>query len=669
VVASIDERHDFIVGFADALTRLAYLLTVTETAELPDATSNAYRRATVALAQAVRHWRDVHVTGAPEPIAVEALLNRLPRKHNRRATSPDSLDATPVTESALSIGAISPDDEKSDAAIELQRLHEAVWRAWTRLPERQRVPFLFAEVSPVSRLLDSLDVPAGFATPRRLEMLAGQAVLNLTAYLEVDRSIVGAPTVHELEALLADVLPQHAYDIVSSPDPYTAVVDVAYRARRRGMVAAALVIAVIAVSATVIANISTSRDRSKQAAASSAGSSASRQAGAVQNDAAAEQGAPLVNWPTRGTLKDDAALIAKVRSSFVADHIDATGRVQVLLVTDTTWYRVAYVAAQTRTGVLLSWFYGPPGSTDLVEGFFSYTGTFSNGDVVVAAVADTQGHDVLIVLGPPDTSNVLLAGADANAPLEQFTSLPVDDGVVINDISGVYVPALQVQVFASGTPIWAGQVPSVQLAATVGIKASLSVGAAGSTPASSSGTGVTSATSDPSINAVVVERGEPDPGLLDTALAAERQYVVTGTLAASGMPVVVWAGTDSSGTKGVLLRAKTLHLSDLLIAVWGNDPNKATGYRLAPDAPDAPIIFQYDGVAGASVGVLAPHGVTQVGLVVDGADIGVSQVDSDGFATLLVGKQYGVLAEQTLAVDLFDAKGRQISREPVTPSA
>jgi len=659
VVASIDERHDFIVGFADALTRLAYLLTVTETAELPDATSNAQRRATVALAQAVRHWRDVHVTGAPEPVAVEALLNRLPRKHNRRATNPDSLDATPVTESALSIGATSTDDEKSDATIELQRLHEAVWRAWTSLPERQRVPFLFAEVSPVSRLLDSLDVPEGFATPRRLEMLAGQAVSNLTAYLEVDRSIVRAPVAHELEALLAGVLSQHAYDIVSPRDPYTAVVDVAYRVRRRGMVAAALVIAVIAVSATVIANISTSRDRSKQAAASSALGSPSQQPGVVLNDAAAQH-ALLVNWPTRGTLKDDAALVASVRSAFVADHIDATGQVQVLLATDTPWFRIAYVTAQTRTGVLRSWFYGPPGSTDLVEGFFSYTSAYSSSDVVVAAVADTQGHEVLIVVGPPGTNKVLLAGANANTPLEQFNSVPVDDGVVVQDISGDYVPALQLQVFVSSTPIWASQVPSVQLAGTFGVEAP---------PASSSGIGVSSATSDPSINVVVVERGHPDPGLLDTALAAERQYVVTGTLAASGMPVVVWAGTDSSGTKGVLLRAKTLHLSDLLIAVWANDPGNATSYRLAPDAPDAPIVFQYDGAAGASVGVVAPHGVTQVGLVVDGEDIGVSQVDADGFVTLLVGKQYGVLAEQTLAVDLFDAKGRQISREPVTPSA
>jgi len=55
--------------------------------------------------------------------------------------------------------------------------------------------------------------------------------------------------------------------------------------------------------------------------------------------------------------------------------------------------------------------------------------------------------------------------------------------------------------------------------------------------------------------------------------------------------------------------------------------------------------------------------------VVDGVDLGVNQVDSNGFTSLSVGHQYGVLAEQTLAVDLFDASGRQISRVPVTPSA
>jgi hypothetical protein len=295
-------------------------------------------------------------------------------------------------------------------------------------------------------------------------------------------------------------------------------------------------------------------------------------------------------------------------------------------------------------------------------------------DVVAAAVADTQGHDVLLVIGPPNTKSVELAGAESNVPLDQFAALPVDDGIVVDDISGAYVPALQLHVFATAAEVWNGPVPEVQLAGAFGIGAP-SVTAApatpGAAPASSSGVAVapSAATSDPTIKRVVVERGQPDPSLLGTALAAERQYVVTGTFEASGLPVVVWAGTDLSGTVGVLLRVKTLHLSDLLIAVWANAPGDATAYRLAPDAPDTPIAIQYDGAAGASVGVLAPHGITQVGLVVDGADVGVSQVGANGFATLLVGKQYGVLAEQTLAVDLFDANGRQISREPVTLSS
>lgn len=673
MVASTEDCREFVAGFADALTRIAYLLTVTDDDKQSEALGKAQRRTTAALAHTVRRWHDVAATGAPEPVAIEALVTRLPRRRRVRAAAGQLATGTRETipdDANVGAEADAGSGADSGADIDIQRLHEAIWLTWVRLTERQRVPFVLADVSPVSRRLDGLGVPDAFASPNRLETLENQAVRAMMAGLAADPCVPFVPTGREFEALLAETLAQHARDAAPPSDPFVSAVEMARRSRRRALAAGTVVVVVVA-AVVALSSVSTSRDRGKQLAASAA-SSASQHARAVLDGAAARKGgAALVNWPTRGTLKDDAALIASVRSAFVTDHIDATGQVQVLLATDTPWFRAVYVTSQTRTGMLRSWYYGPVGAANLVEGFFSYAGPLSTSELVTGAVADTAGHDVLFVLGPPDTTSVELAGAKTSAPLEQLFPVPVNDGLVVDDISGVYVPGLQLRVVAGGATIWDGQVPAVQLAGMFGVDVppvSTTSTTAAVSP-SSPGVAPSAAANDPTIKTVVVERGQPDPKLLDTALAAEHQYVVTGALEATGMPVVVWAGTDSSGVAGVLLRAKTLHLSDLLIAVWANAPGVATAYRLAPDAPDAPIVFQYAGVAGASVGVLAPHGITQVGLVVDGADIGVSQVDSDGFATLLVGQQYGVLAEQTLSVDLFDAKGRQISREPVTPSA
>jgi hypothetical protein len=82
----------------------------------------------------------------------------------------------------------------------------------------------------------------------------------------------------------------------------------------------------------------------------------------------------VVAWPTRGTAAKDAALITKLKAAFLYAHPETTGQVQVLLITDTSTYRIAYVTAKSPTGVLESWFYGPVGSGDLVEGVVQYGG-------------------------------------------------------------------------------------------------------------------------------------------------------------------------------------------------------------------------------------------------------------------------------------------------------
>jgi hypothetical protein len=285
--------------------------------------------------------------------------------------------------------------------------------------------------------------------------------------------------------------------------------------------------------------------------------------------------------------------------------------------------------------------------------------------VLAAALSDRMGHTVLVVMGPPDpdTTDVQLADFDfSKPPGPGFQTVSHPDGIAIRDVSDSYVPALFLKVSEGDFTGWNGSVPLVQLTAVAALIES--------PPSASADAGGRASTAQPhGPSSITVERGSPDPALLRIALFAEHQWVQTGSIGGSGVPVVLWGGTDSSGDSGVVLRVKTLHLSDLVIVAWSRDPNATTAHRLAPDAPDFPFAFVYYGPDGGRVGVVAPPGVTTAGLVVDGVDVGEERVDASGFASMLVGGQYGLLADQTLEVDLFDASNHQVSRVPVTPYA
>ncbi len=138
-------------------------------------------------------------------------------------------------------------------------------------------------------------------------------------------------------------------------------------------------------------------------------------------DSVSDRG-PVVAWPTRGTAANNAPLITKLKAAFLQAHPETTGQVQVLLVTDTSTYRIGYVTAKTPTGVLESWFYGPIGSDDLVEGVVQYGGGLdARTEILATGLSDAQGHTQLVVLAPPGTRTMSLTTnnprADGSAAL------------------------------------------------------------------------------------------------------------------------------------------------------------------------------------------------------------------------------------------------------------
>ena len=74
-------------------------------------------------------------------------------------------------------------------------------------------------------------------------------------------------------------------------------------------------------------------------------------------------------------------------------HADATGQTQVLLANDTSTVRIAYVTSNSRNGVIQSWFYGPRGSDNLVEGATSYGGSLLADSILADGLIDANGHE------------------------------------------------------------------------------------------------------------------------------------------------------------------------------------------------------------------------------------------------------------------------------------
>ena len=652
-----DEFRDFVSGFSDPLMRLAFVLLAADAEPGNDnAAGNtesldeirAERAVVAALAHTRRRWREVHETGAPEPLAVEALLARLPhrRRPGRRVAAP---------------GSSEPDAGSIAQADEPTLVRDAIWRTWKTIHPRERVPLLFADIGVISRRLDNIDIPESFASPRRLYASAAGGFAALRAAL-VDDAVVSRALAtlgvrdfdNDIRPLLADTLREHAHGVVTVHDPYPAVVRSARRGRTRLAVAVVGVVGALTAAAIVMTNVPPSRPKISAVVLSP---SQARESAVIHVTAPPAQhvfrsygnAGPVIDWPFRTDIPRVRTLMANVGNAFVADHAEVPrGSAQVLLATDTPWFRVVLIAANTPKGTLESWYYGPIDSDTLRQGAFSYEGTPFGHDTVVADVlTDSNGHSALLVVGPPETTRMQLGNLFLDKPLDATNDMPYDDGVAIADMSGISPTALLLRVSIGEVVSWYGRVPAVSLAAASG----------GPSP---------QAASPVRENTPL---GHPDPVLLQGALVYMHQLMQSGQVATPSVPITVWGGRDSGGTDLVVLRGETDSASGFVVAIWSGAAGTDRALTFVPNAPAYPFAFEYTADDGARVGVLAQPGVAFAGLVVDGVDLGQTKVGATGFAGLRVGHQYGTLAEQTLAVDLFDASGHQIGRVAVPPHA
>jgi hypothetical protein len=615
------EFREFAGAFGEPLTRVAYLLIagVDPSGAQSRDQERARERMVRALARTRRHWREALSDGSPESVAVESLVTRLPRAVARPAPPSGP-----------------PDVADTDDDDEL--LLDAAWRAWKALLPAERVPLLFADVGVASRQLQGIVVPDAFGSYRRLRSLESSAWVKLSASIAADPTaavlLEKRPAGYldeRIDTLVAQMLAREATTVATPVEACPQAVAAATRTRRRIGVAVAAV--AVCVAAITVVGASISRNTTPATAADSRSSSPSTRTSSAFVATGDER---VVDWPIRGGLRDDTTLLSNLRTTFVASHPDAIGDVQILLATDTSSFRLAFVVAHSRQGVIRSWFFGPVGSKQLTEGSFSYSGNLLHGTVIAAALSDPQGHSALVVIGPPETTSVLLSDTGADNFYDQsFATIGQDDGIAVRDVSQKYLPSLFVKLFEGQQLGWNRPVPVVQLGKR-----------------------------EPDLPPVTVERGTPDAAVLARALDTEADWARTGELNAGGQAVVLWGGSDDRGEQLVVLRVKTLHLADLLIVAWSDGDGE---YLLRPDVPDYPIGFAYPTEKGARVGVLTAPGVASATLVEDGVVTDSAPVDPTGFASLEVNRPYPALPQRSFVVRLYDATGRQVSELPVPP--
>ena len=686
-----NEFREFVVGFADPLTRLAFLLTA-------GASGDPAALGADALARVRRQWHDAEVTGAPESLAVEALLSALPhsRQFHRRGLRPEGPeDAEYVLAGAGMASATvnhdafrrpvapaeSPTDESLasavDGGVDVDVLHEGVWKAWQRLTPRHRVPLVFVDPSVASRRMAGLGVPESFASARRLDVLGSIALAELRTTLAADPTVsadVDKIRGRRFAELLADTLREHASAPARVIDPYPTVVEQARRLGRRAVVAVAAVLVVLAIGFVVavlasqptketsaIATASPSATASLTAAPT--GGSPTATGGVGSQGPIAEVAQPtgpvlVVGWSPRGNAVKDSRLLANLKSYFATVHGDATGQTQVLLATDTPTVRLAYVTSNSRNGVIQSWFYGPVGSDNLVEGATSYGGAMVPDSVIAEGLIDGSGDEYFVVIAPPDTTGMQIADFDFTKPAVTlgFAPLPYQNGIAVKDMTaGTSASSFVVDVSVGPAKFTVKDAPDIQLKPNF--------------------TGSVTSNGPPTrpLPTPPIERGHADQTLLTEALRDAAVWEGSNPVVAA-RPVVVWAGADDAGTKLVVLRVKT-KAYDVLVVEWsGAAPGDHAEYLVDPAAPDVPIAFAYRALDGTRVGVIAP-GTGAMVILQASVESGPYPLDSTGFVSFVfpnpppapnndASGALGVVAK----VQLLNAAGHPIGELSVPPS-
>ncbi len=435
------EFRDFVAGFADPLARLAFLLSAGTELDSGDLTVSA-------LASVRRRWHDAEATGAPEPLAVEALLLALPRLR-RGSTAAGDASAARGADRIDVAQPVAPDvpaiDQLPDDEVEEGVLRAAAWSAWKTLAPRQRVPLLLDDISVAAQRLAGVDITQSSRSARRASVVADGAWRALRDAMAADvlthRWVVSAGD-QDFAKLVRDTLRERVATAPKLIEPYPRVGRRVSRTRIRGAGAvAASVIVLVAAGAVAVRASAPTKGKVPLVSASALA------------DSVSDRG-PVVAWPTRGTAADDGTLISKLKAAFLHAHPETTGQVQVLLVTDTSSYRLAYVTAKSPTGVLESWFYGPVGSHDLVEGVVQYGGGIdASTEVLATGVADAQGRTQLVVLAPPGTRTMQLTNrTTTTAPASRSALRPVD-GMAVKSVPTGSIGSLVLDVRVGKTDV------------------------------------------------------------------------------------------------------------------------------------------------------------------------------------------------------------------------
>jgi hypothetical protein len=615
------EFRQFAGGFGDALNRLAVLLV--------DDSNRADALVVRSLAVLRRRWAGIDNAGAPEAQAVDILVSLLPR-------------------SGVSAPLQLPDaglEEDVAVDVTLQR-QQAILRSWSVMRPRERAGLLFTDASVVSPRLAGAPAPRSLGSPARVQARAAESWRNLESRVRADAAATDWNfDDDEFGVLLADSLRAKASTI---PTFLPQLADITRRRRRdlrQTLLAAAGVVVVIVLAGVAVVHFSASHGAGNAAAAGvspsgivpplftnvqpparSAVATPKREsnATAVDNE--------VVDWPIRGTLASDATLGSEVIATFVTNHPGATGRIQLLLLTDTPTFRVAYVRAQTPDGSIGAWFYGDIGSETLVEGASDLGFSILGPDTVISAVLVHDSTRELVTLSSPTARSMVLHGGSDPA------SFLVQDGVGILDISRLAENGgLQVAVTQSdGTS-------SVALPQTVNLDQQLPE-IVGDTTAG-----------------YPTMRGSPDPSLLIAADVVATKWQAD-ELHDDAVPDVLWGGDDGEIGQ-VVVRLRTTGPLDVAVIAWSGPTPGSDSELLDPTAPDFPLIWDYPDGDRTRIGVLVPIGVATVQLRVDDAVVQTEPADQDGYASVVL--PTGVLGEQGLSIVLSDAAGKQVTTLPV----
>ena len=646
-----NDFRDFVVGFADPLARLAFVLTVESPTDPAASPPEVF--AAKALAQVRRQWHDAYDSGAPEHIAIEALLSHLARRHH-----PGRRDKLSSLRAAGALTSAGPGDADRDLDLDLVR--EGLWQAFQELPLRHRVPLVFANPSVASRRLAGLDVPASFATERRQEALLDAALLTVRAALRLAPTTAAAADAmadDEIVAVMGEAIHEHASLEPAPLDPYPVVLEQARTHRRRTRSIAAAVVVVLALGAVGVARVSTPTKTRAGVQDLTTTSPARPLAGAQPTPASIGVGplaaGAVVNWPVRGNAASEAELLANVRALFSANHPDMTGPAQILLAADTSDFRVAYVTAPSSNGVLQAWFYGPVGASELEEGAASFGGSLvANASVIAAGLVDPAGHTDLVVIAPTTTTGMSVADYDFSRPIGPFQALPESGGIALKKVSTGSVPTLRLYVIAGGQQLETDHMPVIALG----------------TPAA-----LVALRSQPPVAAV--ERGRADPVLLAEAMQVASVWAKQDPSVATN-PVVLWGGTDAVGTKLLVLRIK-LAIVDVVILEWSGDAPQVHGEILIHStAPEVPISFAYRAVGRVRIGVIGPAGAARAVLDFGGKTSAPVALDPTGFASFPLTNPSPPQSNDPVngldvvaQVRLFDASGHQLETVPEPPTA